>query len=50
MCVFHVHFFLNFRAQTSQFYGNRLLWDSERMDKFMSTLDVVSTVCKIAYS
>lgn len=38
MCM-HSNFLLNFKAQTSQFYDNRLLWDSERMDKFMSTVD-----------
>lgn len=32
------NFLLNFKAQNSQFYDNRLLWDSERM----STVDVYS--------
>lgn len=34
----HSNFLLNFKAQNSQFYDNRLLWDSERM----STVDVYS--------
>lgn len=36
----HSNFLLNFKAQNSQFYANRLLWGSERTGKFMITVDV----------
>lgn len=39
MCM-HSNFLLNFKAQTSQFYDNTLLWNSERM----SPVDVYSDV------